>query len=67
MRPRCTDEILNCPFCGALPTTKGALESGGNFFYYVKCTRCSANTKKHTKYEAIENWNRRIVNEKVEI
>lgn len=53
-----------CPFCGTKPITKHFKTFNGGLNYSVQCSKCSGNTRKPTKYEAIEEWNRRT---KIEI
>lgn len=57
--------LLDCPFCGG----KAKMDTYSRYFnafkklltgYYVKCTRCKANTTiELNESDAADNWNRR--------
>lgn len=55
--------LKSCPFCKGTPIIKQLNLLKMGLYYSVQCCRCSANTKKQTKYEAIEQWNRRVTDE----
>jgi len=53
------EELLLCPFCNGKPLIKYFNQFKEGLYYQVYCSRCSGNTRKQTKWEAIEDWNKR--------
>ena len=59
------NKLKPCPFCGG----KAEVEKWINntklkrtSFYIALCTECNAKIETDKKYQAIENWNRRVDN-----
>lgn len=57
MKPQ--PELNDCPGCGSPAQTRKDNDYNSELRYYVTCTRCSFQTKKPTKHEAVADWNRR--------
>ncbi len=57
------DELKSCPCCQEAATVTKAIENRGQLFYFIRCSRCSMRSKKQTKWEAINDWNKRPKNE----
>lgn len=55
-------ELKPCPFCGG-----GArvFQGWSELDNYVGCCKCGARTQwEHTEQKAVENWNRRVADER---
>ena len=61
-------ELEPCPFCGWKRIK--ILEDDNPYLYYrfsSQCQNCGASAKLgHTKEEAIEAWNRRVIDDKAD-
>jgi len=60
-------DLKKCPCCEAPAKTNKSLGINSRLLYLVGCSRCSVHARRETKWEAIEDWNRRIENATVEI
>lgn len=60
------NEIKSCPFCGTeITEISGSENVNGHPYWYIYCPVCGANTiGSNDKSVALENWNRRVTNER---
>ena len=59
-------ELERCPFCGNTNITGATHKPVGSAeFYEVLCIVCGARIRRSSKRKAVEAWNRRVDNGKV--
>ena len=59
-------ELKPCPFCGNADITGATHKPVGSAeFYEVLCIECGARIRRSSKRKAVEAWNRRVDNGKV--
>lgn len=54
-------QLRTCPFCGGIAKSRTANRDYDETFYYIKCTRCSAESGAYEyREDAVNAWNVRI-------
>jgi len=56
-------DLKKCPCCGLPAKVNKALSNNGKLYYMVGCSVCSVHARRETKWEAQEDWNRRVKSE----